>query len=226
MMRCSSTTCTRSARSAPRGLCSSVSVRNTAVEHLQDGRGVGVDPGEHIVYVADGTTDLVDVFAAVVRARCHDGRRVERAADERDAERHGQPGWGAVHLDAVFEYGTDTSYGQSAPCVPAAGIPRTQANTRSARPQRACRRARPIISARRRERERRQPWGPTRRPPRRRRRRSKAQQREPDGSLGGSGRQGQPERVDTPTASNRARAPRMARACQSPTATSAQARAT
>jgi DNA-binding beta-propeller fold protein YncE len=90
------------------------------VEHLQGGSGVAVDPGSGTVYVADATADVVDVFTVVVVPDVATGSASGVQPTSASVS-------GVVNPDGIplsecrFEYGASTAYGQSVPCVPAAG---------------------------------------------------------------------------------------------------------
>lgn len=83
--------------------------------------GVAVDQATDRVFVADAGNNVVRVFGAPMLVA---GATTGAASDVTlsGATLHGSANAGGVALsDCHFEYGTDTSYGQSAPCVPAAG---------------------------------------------------------------------------------------------------------
>jgi DNA-binding beta-propeller fold protein YncE len=90
------------------------------VEHLQGGSGIAVDPVSGTVYVADSARDLVDVFDVVVLPDVVTGPAEE--VGPRGARLTGTVNPDGLPVkDCHFDYGTSTSYGQVAPCVPAAG---------------------------------------------------------------------------------------------------------
>ncbi len=90
------------------------------VAHLSAGSGVAVDPTNGTVYVADSTADVVAVFSAVVVPDVTTGGVSSLHATS--ATLNGTVNPDGIQLsDCRFEYGSDSSYGQSAPCVPAAG---------------------------------------------------------------------------------------------------------
>jgi DNA-binding beta-propeller fold protein YncE len=83
-------------------------------------RGTAVDQASHRVYVANEES-VVDILGpAVVVPDVTTGTAGEIGPNS--ATLHGSVNPDGIQLsDCHFEYGTDTSYGQSAPCVPAAG---------------------------------------------------------------------------------------------------------
>jgi DNA-binding beta-propeller fold protein YncE len=88
--------------------------------HLTRGSGIAVDPAGSTVYVADSTADVVGVFSAAVLPDVSTG--AASGVHPTSATLNGVVNPDGIQLtDCHFEYGTDTSYGQSVPCVPAAG---------------------------------------------------------------------------------------------------------
>lgn len=88
--------------------------------HLTAGSGVAVDGDTGTVYVADSSTNLVNVFQAVVvpdvttGAASGVGETAATVSGEVDPD--GEP-----VTSCVFEYGTSGSYGETAPCSPSPG---------------------------------------------------------------------------------------------------------
>jgi DNA-binding beta-propeller fold protein YncE len=89
------------------------------VEHLQGGSGVAVDPGSGTVYVADATTDLLDIFTAVVvpSIESPSAKNVTRSSADLTASVNPN----AYDTTYRFEWGTSTAYGTRAP-VPDADV--------------------------------------------------------------------------------------------------------
>ncbi len=88
------------------------------VAHLRAVSGIAVDPSSGTVYVADSTADVVAVFGAVVVPDVTTGAASNVHAGT--VTLNGTVNPDAIQLsDCRFEYGSDASYGQSAPCVPA-----------------------------------------------------------------------------------------------------------
>jgi DNA-binding beta-propeller fold protein YncE len=88
--------------------------------------GTAVDQATHKVYVSDNEPGVVDVFGPVlVIPSVTTGSASEvgpTGATLSSATLNGTVNPDGLELkDCHFQYGTDTSYGQSAPCVPAAG---------------------------------------------------------------------------------------------------------
>jgi hypothetical protein len=93
--------------------------------HLSEGKGLAVDYSTETVYVADGSADMVRVFTTVPLPGAVTGAVTNLFQSEGSATLNGtlNPA-GIVVTSCQFEYGTSTSYGQTAPCVPeAAAIP-------------------------------------------------------------------------------------------------------
>jgi Fibronectin type III domain len=87
---------------------------------LGNGAGVGVDPASASVYIADTSANQIDLFTPATLPDVATGTPSGVAA--RSATLNGAVDPGGVQLtDCHFDYGTGTSYGQSAPCVPATG---------------------------------------------------------------------------------------------------------
>lgn len=89
---------------------------------IAGGNGLAVDSSNHAVYMTDTTANRIDVFGQLTLPDVSTGEEPTNIANE-----------GAVTLDGTvnpnglpvtsceFEYGTDTSYGNVAPCEPAPG---------------------------------------------------------------------------------------------------------
>ncbi len=87
---------------------------------LSGGSGVGFDPSSGGVFVDDASAGLLDVFAPLVLPDVASGSAGE--VHPTSAKLEGSVNPSGVQLsDCRFDYGTSTAYGQSAPCVPAAG---------------------------------------------------------------------------------------------------------
>ncbi len=86
--------------------------------NLQAGAGVGVDSSSNVVYVAEAATDKVDSFAPAILPD------VTTGAVSQNTTGTGVTLNGSVNADGIpvtsceFEYGTSTSYGQTATCSP------------------------------------------------------------------------------------------------------------
>ncbi len=87
---------------------------------LSGSGGIGVDLASDAVYVADVSAGKIDAFAPIVVPDI----AIEPASEvgPQSARLQGSVNPDAIQVsDCRFEYGTETSYGQSAPCVPAPG---------------------------------------------------------------------------------------------------------
>ncbi len=90
------------------------------VEHLSGGSGIAVDPAGGTVYVADSITDTVAVFNPVVLADVTTGAASGVQPTSVTLNGAVNPD-GVLVTSCMFEYGTDTSYGQSVACAQSPG---------------------------------------------------------------------------------------------------------
>ncbi len=88
--------------------------------HLENGSGTAVDPATGTVYVADATANTVAVFDERLLADVTTGVASDVAVGSVTLNGTVNPD-GVQVSDCHFEYGTTSAYGQSVPCVPAAG---------------------------------------------------------------------------------------------------------
>ncbi len=85
-------------------------------EHLLSGSGIAVDATSDTVYVADAAADVVDVFGEVTLADVSTGAATNVRPASMTLNGTVNPD-GVPVTSCVFEYGTSTSYGQTAACV-------------------------------------------------------------------------------------------------------------
>jgi hypothetical protein len=87
---------------------------------VSGGSGIGVDSSSGDVFVADASAGRLDVFVPAVFPDVKTG--LASGVEPTSATLNGSVDPDGVQLtDCHFEYGTSTAYGQSVPCVPAAG---------------------------------------------------------------------------------------------------------
>ncbi len=86
-------------------------------ESMQNTWGLGVDPATHTVYAADDNTSLVNVFAAFIVPGIGALPTSNLASTSATLNGHIDPLGGGEITDCHFEYGTSTSYGNSASCA-------------------------------------------------------------------------------------------------------------
>jgi hypothetical protein len=99
-----------------KGLCQIADVFGSS--HLVEGEGLGIDQATNTVYAADASTGTVQRFAvgleaatAAATAVGTNGATLEGTVDPE----------GSTVTECVFEYGTTTEYGHSAPCEETVG---------------------------------------------------------------------------------------------------------
>ncbi len=87
-------------------------------ENMQNVWGLGVDPATHTVYAADDSgSSLVNVFAAFIVPGVGARPTSNLGSTSATLNGHIDPLGGGEITNCHFEYGTSTSYGNSAPCA-------------------------------------------------------------------------------------------------------------